>query len=895
MLEINRRAGLDYGDSHVRGIRHTTENAMTHDQTSSGSIPVASESEVARWTRGRSHGRTHPLEAVEMEGRPQTVFVADQLLVDGNDGDLVHALVEQYGAVVIPRQPVPPAPEGLDPTGGIDVADMPLPVLLQVSDAPAASPRAAELLRASFSNNMSVTSESAARLAGLVAELAADGRQVGLNVVSTTAALPLLHPTDWAPFDPLSVAAFTGKARVAQAWQLIEVFREFRATKPVTIGILDAGFWLNGFSPGVANGQPWSDFGASVPQINLLDEGVGAGGASGIPTSGGFTSPWHGNGTASVAAAPVGNSLGAAGVGGTVAIPVLFKTDGSLGYYFRCLQLCLAWGLDVLNMSLNITAPEWLFPTSAWNASFQYAFDSGLIMVAAAGNSGDRLPQDDNPRPATRTPGTITVGALDGNYQPQSYSNYGSSINVWAPTDIPVIPDENSQFGRQFGGTSASAPFVSGILAMMRAVAPNLSLNPPRAKQLLEETGWRGTGHVGIGVDAFAAVLAAMGGRLPDDASEAHATPHTARQLQADGNGVLMPFRLLSDPRRDALSSATRSNWYKFEAHTYSLFDLQLRSYPLLGPVLVTLEPDDSNSRALAELAADHSSGYTHLVGLISPGTYKVHVRGPLNLYELAVSLKEVPIADDQFEPNEGFDTATKFRLIEPGFVSDLPFTLAESAGVYELTLHTPDDKDFFRIEPVAANPLSVPMVALSHSDQPLDITVFNANREIIARREGVRQTKPNLTLPRSAVSFIQISGARPTRYRLSLRVGVDPAQLPGNATEREIIPLPDLGYPPFRIDQQINHVLLQVDPSRPAGVLALAAIEGQPMLVELLDNTGAVVRTAQRRENGSQESVELDIAGLEPGTHVLRVGHADEQLTLSATPLNVQLLPSFV
>ncbi len=208
---------------------------MKYGKSSSGSIPVAADSEIARWTRGRSRGRTRPIEAVEMDGRPQSVFVADQLLVDGRDRDLVDDLVERYGAEVIPRKPLPPAPEGLGPKSGVVLKNMPLPFLLRVSNAPAASKRGAELLRASLSPTMSVTSESAARLVGLVAELAADGKEVGLNVVSTALELPLRNPTDWMPVDPLSVAAYIGRARVIAAWQLIEAFRELRPTRPVTI------------------------------------------------------------------------------------------------------------------------------------------------------------------------------------------------------------------------------------------------------------------------------------------------------------------------------------------------------------------------------------------------------------------------------------------------------------------------------------------------------------------------------------------------------------------------------------------------------------------------------------------------------------------------------------
>jgi hypothetical protein len=65
-------------------------------------------------------------------------------------------------------------------------------------------------------------------------------------------------------------------------------------------------------------------------------------------------------------AARIGNFQGAAGVGGTVATPVLFKTDGSLDYYFRCLHVCLAWGIDVLNLSLShVEDAEFWFPTTA--------------------------------------------------------------------------------------------------------------------------------------------------------------------------------------------------------------------------------------------------------------------------------------------------------------------------------------------------------------------------------------------------------------------------------------------------------------------------------------------------------------------------------------------------
>jgi hypothetical protein len=253
---------------------------MTYTRSSPSSIAVAVETEAAKWVHGRSKSSVSPIEALEVEGRPATVFVADQLIVDGSDKDLLAHLVDRYGAEIIPRTPLPVPPEGLGPRKGVKVEEMPLPVLVHLNKAHASSSRAAELLRAVYGPTASVTSESSARLLGVAAELAASGKEVGLNMLAKQSTLSLSNPVDANPSNPLMTAAFVGKARVAAAWQLVEAFRQFRSTKPVTIGILDAGFWLNGFKPFVPAGQVASDLGSTVMQLNLLDEGVGAGGTT---------------------------------------------------------------------------------------------------------------------------------------------------------------------------------------------------------------------------------------------------------------------------------------------------------------------------------------------------------------------------------------------------------------------------------------------------------------------------------------------------------------------------------------------------------------------------------------------------------------------------------------
>jgi len=115
-----------------------------------------------------------------------------------------------------------------------------------------------------------------------------------------------------------------------------------------------------------------------------------------------YEAPWHGNGVASAATATVGNFAGASGSGGTVANPVLFKTDASISQILQCLRVCLAWGVDVLNMSISINygVAGIVFPKDSWENAFRFASDNGLIMIAAAGNEDKELP-DYVIRPAT--------------------------------------------------------------------------------------------------------------------------------------------------------------------------------------------------------------------------------------------------------------------------------------------------------------------------------------------------------------------------------------------------------------------------------------------------------------------------------------------------------------
>ena len=440
------------------------------------------------------------------------MFVADELLADPNDREMLEEL-RRLGAEVIPDAPL------IRPPDGIQLRELrgvfPTRTRLRFPQAPRIRDAEQQLTSAlrrhdAARGELTFSSDAATGLAAIVARYADEGRGIGLNFLGNSTALPLTDPTEQGGADPFTWDAFGGRSRIADAWQLVESRRALGSVSPVVwIAVLDGGFWLD--AAGVPMGQP-SDFGGGVLQVNLIDEGANASGTN--PNKcGDDDCPWHGNHSASAAVAMVGNGIGAAGAGGTVARPAFFRSSLSASQVKRCLKYCTAWGLDILNMSFTIEVVEFFFDTSGWNDAFNFAIANGVVPIAAAGNEGSDIP-DLNVRPATRTPGAITVGAHDAAGNAEGYSNYGSSVTVWAPGTVLVAPDESTNALVPRAGTSIAAPLVAGVAAMVRAVNPGLDALAIR--QLIHDTGWTGTGRVNKGLDAHAAVFAAMGNNLAD-------------------------------------------------------------------------------------------------------------------------------------------------------------------------------------------------------------------------------------------------------------------------------------------------------------------------------------------------------------------------------------------
>lgn len=130
-------------------------------------------------------------------------------------------------------------------------------------------------------------------------------------------------------------------------------------------------------------------------------------------------------------------------------------------------------GCDIINLSIGSSSYSQVMADAV-----SYAQGKGALIVAAAGNSGTNAIC----YPAALA-GVIGVGAVSKWNEWESYSQYGSHVDVVAPgccvgstnIDGSFIPT-TTDYGTAMG-TSFAAPLVSGILALGKSLYPSLDAN----------------------------------------------------------------------------------------------------------------------------------------------------------------------------------------------------------------------------------------------------------------------------------------------------------------------------------------------------------------------------------------------------------------------------------
>jgi len=184
---------------------------------------------------------------------------------------------------------------------------------------------------------------------------------------------------------------------------------------------------------------------------------------------------WHGTHVAGIAAAVTGNGAGVAGVAWNCRIlPVKVIDEYGDGYYSWIID-GIIWatdqGADVINLSVGGDVPDPFLEDAC-----QYAHDHGVVIVAAAGNNAGAVLY-----PAACDDTVLATAASDYNDAIASFSNFGPEVDVAAPGVWILGPAPLNYVGAGqppyifASGTSAAAPHVAGLAALIRSAKPGLT------------------------------------------------------------------------------------------------------------------------------------------------------------------------------------------------------------------------------------------------------------------------------------------------------------------------------------------------------------------------------------------------------------------------------------
>jgi len=181
----------------------------------------------------------------------------------------------------------------------------------------------------------------------------------------------------------------------------------------------------------------------------------------------------HGTNVTGILGAQGNNEIGYAGVDWNCKLMICKVLNsanrGSNSSFIEAIVYAVDNGANIINMSLGGTGYS-----NAYHNAVKYAYDNNVAIIACMMNENSSTPF----YPAA-FPETIAVGSTDANdkrsapffWDNTTGSNFGEHIDIVAPGNYiyGLSNSSNTNYNSYWGGTSQSAPLITGICALLLA------------------------------------------------------------------------------------------------------------------------------------------------------------------------------------------------------------------------------------------------------------------------------------------------------------------------------------------------------------------------------------------------------------------------------------------
>ena len=261
-----------------------------------------------------------------------------------------------------------------------------------------------------------------------------------------------------------------------EAWEITTGSRD------VVIGVIDSGVDIN--HPDLAE-NIWVNPG-ETPNNGIDDDGNGfIDDVNGWDFYDNDNTPHDGNGHGTHVAGTIGavgnNNAGITGVNWEVSLlPLRFLGDDGSGWTSDAVAAVNYATMLKRDFGINVVATNNSWGGGGYSQTLDRAIESanneGIMFVAAAGNQGSN--NDTNPSYPTNygSPNVISVAALNRNDNLANFSNYGeATVDVGAPGVSIYSTLPGNSYG-SFSGTSMAAPHVAGVVGLLNAAKPGISV-----------------------------------------------------------------------------------------------------------------------------------------------------------------------------------------------------------------------------------------------------------------------------------------------------------------------------------------------------------------------------------------------------------------------------------